>query len=111
MAGIWLQNRRQHLGISQEELASRLQLAGFDIGRSTISNWEQSRHSPPFDNPKFLKAISEILDLPVSKVLYMAGFDLTSQHGEIAEQAAYLIDSLPPDRQILALRLLESLKE
>lgn len=111
MAGIWLKNRRQHLGMSQEDLAARLQLAGFDFERSTVGHWEQARYRPPFENPSFVKAMSEILDLPIPKMLYMAGFEIQTTHGELAEQAAYLIDSLPPDKQKLALRILEQFKE
>lgn len=111
MAGIWLKNRRQHLGMSQEDLAARLQLSGFDIARSTVSHWEQARYRPPFENPAFVKVMSEILDLDVPKMLYMAGFDIQTTHGELAEQGAYIIDSLPPDKQRLAIRLLETLKD
>lgn len=110
MAGIWLQNRRQSLGMSQEDLAARLQLEGFDIARSTVGHWEQSRYSPPFENPRFTKTLSSILDLPVPTMLQMAGFELSNQHTEAGEAAAYIIDDLPPDKQDLALRLLEQLK-
>jgi len=96
--------------MSQEDLSARLQLAGFDIGRSTIGHWEQSRYSPPFDNPQFTKILAEILDLPVPVMLQMAGFELNITHSDAGERVAHMVDEMPPEVQDLVVRIVEQFK-
>lgn len=111
MAEHWLKTSRQRLGISQEELASQLQIRGFDISRATIGHWEQGKYPPPLENPEFCKALADILLISVRSLLSMAGYDIEEQqHSETAERVAFIVDRLPPDKQQLALKLVEQLQ-
>lgn len=110
MSKNWIKNRREVVGISQEELAARLQRNGFDISRATVGHWEQDKYLPPLGNPQFCKVMADILLVSVKDLLAMAGYDLDEkQHSIEAERVAYLVDQLPPEKRNLAVRLVEEL--
>lgn len=110
MSKNWIKNRREVVGISQEELAARLQRNGFDISRATVGHWEQDKYLPPLGNPQFCKIMADILLVSVKELLALAGYDLADKtHSNAAERAAWLIDQLPPEKQDLAVRLVEEL--
>lgn len=105
----WLRQRREQLHLNQEDVAARLQLAGFDIGRGAISHWEVGRTKPPFDDPEFTKALASVLKLSVNSVLKQAGYEIVTDLSEDARHAAEIVDQLPADRRRIALGLLEQL--
>lgn len=108
----WLKQLREEVHLTQDELAARLQLEGIKkVSRSAVSNWEAGERSVPLREPEFVKALASILRISEPQLMLMAGYSVGSKHTEMAEQAAYLVDSLPPRKQKLALRLLETLKE
>lgn len=105
----WIKLRRKELGISQEELAKRLQLLGHDISRGSVGHWETGHAKPQMDNPELVMALSRALELDVNTVLRKSGYDIAGEHSHIAERVAALIDQLPADKQELALRLVEQI--
>ena len=107
----WLKKRRKELNFTQEDIAARLQLSGFQYTAGSISHWETERHSPPLDDPKFSSAMAEVLQISVGTLLTLAGYDVSRKtYSEAAERAAWIIDQLPPDKQQLALKLVEQLQ-
>jgi transcriptional regulator with XRE-family HTH domain len=112
MAATWIKDRRKHLRLSQEDVAAQLQLNGFSFTSGAVSHWENGRHAPPLENPDFRQALANVLRLDVRGMLTLAGYELTSQeHTEAGERAAYIVDRLPPDKQELAIGILEQLLE
>lgn len=108
----WIQQRRKTLGMNQEELSAKLQLGGFDISRTTISNWENHVSTPPLENPRFVRALANALRLSMADLLNAAGYGIGSDaHSETARRAADILDQLSPDRQRLAMTLLEQFLE
>jgi transcriptional regulator with XRE-family HTH domain len=107
MKQTWIKQRREELNITQEDLAARLQLRGVNVARATIGHWEQGRTPAPFEDPEFVKALAESLNMGVSTVLKNAGYPVMTRHSEAAEQAAAIIDRLPDDTQQLVLRIIE----
>lgn len=105
----WLKRRRGEINLTQEELASKLQLAGFDIARATVGHWETGKVAIPLHDPRFIKTLSGILYMPMPTILKLAGFEFGDKHHEISEEIAYLVDDLPPEKQELALRLVQQL--
>jgi transcriptional regulator with XRE-family HTH domain len=105
----WLKSRREQLQISQEELAKKLQLAGFDISRAAISGWETARFNPPLDNNQFRSTLARILQMSIAALLAEAGYEVESSHTPAGDRGASIIDNLPPERQKLALDLLDVL--
>ncbi len=106
----WLKTRREALHLKQEDLAAQLQVSGFDISRPSISHWENGRHLPPLENPEFRQALANILRIDVKTLLKLAGYEVAkSDFSEAAERVAYIVDQLPPDKQELAVRLVEQL--
>lgn len=103
----WLSKRREQLNINQEDLAARLQLAGFDVSRASISHWETGRSSPPFNNPDFARTFADVLKMSVNSMLKQAGYEITTDFSDDARYAAEIVDQLPPDRRRLAIGVLE----
>lgn len=107
MVRSWLRQRREQLRITQDELAARLQVAGFDVTRASISHWEVGRNSPPLENPEFRKALADVLKMSVANLLKSEGFETSVDYSSNALYAAEIIDQLPEDKQRLALGILE----
>lgn len=106
----WLRNLRKQQGLSQEDLAARLQLGGFSYTRGSINNWENEYNPPPLHNPEFRFALAQALKVNVHTLLRLAGYEVEELHrGEIAERVAEMVDQLPADKQELALRLVEQI--
>jgi len=105
----WLRQRREQLHLNQEELAARLQLAGFDVARASISHWETGRFKPPFNDPDFTKVFASVLKMSINSMLKQAGYEIVTDLSDNARQAAEIVDQLPADRQRLAIGLLEQL--
>ena len=105
----WLKRRRSELKMSQEELVAKLQLTGFDMSRTTVSGWETGRFNPPIDNPPFRMALASILQMSIAEMLLAAGYEIEIEHTPRGHRGASIIDNLPPERQKLALDLLDVL--
>jgi transcriptional regulator with XRE-family HTH domain len=96
----WLKQLRERQKMSQEELAARLQLKGFDVSRGTISHWEQGRYKIPLDNPEIINALSAVLDVDVIEILASAGYQISIDGlSEIEKQALEVIRSKTLEQQ------------
>ena len=70
-----IQQNRKRLGISQEELASRLAERRFNVPRTTIASWESGQARNSLDwNPDFLAALADSLETDSSNLLEQLGF-------------------------------------
>lgn len=105
----WIKQRRKELGISQEELAEKLQLLGVDVSRASIGHWETGHAKPPLEQPQFVAALSKAMNLDINTVLSRSGYSIVSKHTNTAERIASIVDELPEEKQELALRLVEQL--
>lgn len=108
----WLRERRQEVGLTvQDDLVTQLQLEGVSVTRGAVSHWENDRNKPPLDNGEFRRALAKVLRLSEPELLRRAGYQTaTVGRSEAAKIGADIIDDLPPDRQELAVRLLEQLR-
>lgn len=107
----WLAQRREEVGISQEEFASRLQLDGFNITRAAVANWEQGRNNPKTDNLLLMESIGKALRLSVRDILQLSGYEISESHSNAGQRAAYIVDRLKERDQKLALEILERFLE
>ena len=73
-----IRNRRRELGLTQEELAIRL-----NVVRQTVSKWESGRSVPDAD---ILLKIADVLDVSISDLLGAALPNDETQQNEIAAQ-------------------------
>jgi transcriptional regulator with XRE-family HTH domain len=103
----WLKTSRERLDISQEDLATQLQIRGFNVARASVSHWETGKHSPPLHDADFRRTLAEVLHLNVKTMLKMAGYDVEIERSEEAERIADIVDKLPPEKRDLALRIIE----
>ena len=92
VVGQTIAKRRQSLGISQFELAERLNIAHASLGLA----------APRFSR---LEEIAEILDCPVSVLFRMNDETLKNTSDTIAE----LVGSLPPEKQKIVLDMVSHL--
>ena len=103
----WIAKRRDEIGLSQEELARRLQSSGFNISRATLSNWENEKVTTPLHDPDFRTAFADALEVSRRKLLELAGYEVTgTRYSELTERAADLIDDLPPSQQAFVLNFI-----
>lgn len=108
----WLRERREQLGLNQEELAAQLQIEGVErVTRVSISNWETGRHKPPLNNPYFRMALAKVLKMSVKEILKLSGFEIQNAHTDEAERAAYIVDQLSDKDRSLVLKILEQFLE
>ncbi|MCK6581295.1 MAG: helix-turn-helix domain-containing protein [Anaerolineae bacterium] len=106
----WLRQRREEVGIeTQDDLAALLQLEGYGVTRATVSHWENGRNQPPLKESVARISLARVLKLSEHELLRRAGYNVDSEFSEAGERAAHIVDSLAPDQQKLALRLLEQL--
>jgi transcriptional regulator with XRE-family HTH domain len=105
----WIKQRREELGISQAELARRMETEGAPVSTAAVSHWEVERYNPPLEDDDFRKALGRALKLNEAELLTRAGYKVATQHTAEAERAAHIIDRLPPDKRELAIRILEAL--
>src|SRR5262245_31457520 len=104
----WLKTKRKELHLSQEELAAKLQVKGIEVTSGDISHWKNDRYNPRLEDPVFRKALADVLRIDVKTLLLIAGYEVTEiDHSEAAKRAAFIVDQLPPDKQDLALGILE----
>ncbi|MDX2161166.1 MAG: helix-turn-helix transcriptional regulator [bacterium] len=109
----WLTDLREKADIkTQGELAARLQLAGFNYTPAAVSHWENNVRQPPFRKPEFTRTLARILNVSETELLKAAGYKVErALHTDVGERIAYLVDGMPPDKQQIALRIIESLAE
>lgn len=108
----WLKTRRKQLKLSQEDLAARLSLQGFVYTAGAISHWETGLYNPPLDKVDFRQALAQVLKVDVRTLLMMAGYEVReAYHSELAVRAADIVNQLPPDKQELAVGILEKFLE
>lgn len=108
----WLKTFRKQNQLSQEELAAKLQVKGMDITAGAISHWENERYHPPLEDAVFRNALAEIFRIDVRSLLLSAGYEVNSiDRSAAAKRAAFIVDQLPPDKQDLALGILEQFLE
>jgi len=106
----WLRERRVILGIkTQADLAERLQLAGLEVTPGAVSHWENGRYHPPLEDVDSRRKIAEVLNWTEPELLQAAGFSVNFQHTQPGHRAASIVDNLPPERQRIALELLDVL--
>ena len=107
----WLKNRREQIGITQDELSTQLELEGFAVTRATISHWETGKAEPDFNNPRFRAALANALKMSIHTMLIAAGYEFRSQFSDDALRAADIVDHLTEDKKKLALVLLEQIRQ
>lgn len=100
------------MGLTQDELAARMQLDGINVSRAAIANWEQGRNVPRVENICLIQSIARALRLSVREVLALSGYEVSVPvHGEAAQRAAFIVSQLPPEKQELAIGILERMME
>lgn len=108
----WLKRYRDKIHLSQEELAIALQNAGLDVARSTVGTWESGKSQPPLDDPAYRRALANIFRVSVTELLMSAGYEIDlDKYSETSRRAADIVEQLTPEKQNLAVRLLEQLRE
>jgi len=108
----WLRTKRKEIHLSQEELAAKLQVKGYDVTAGAISHWENERYNAPLEDPGFRKALAEILRIDAKTLLMIAGYEVSEiEHTDAAKRAAFIVDQLSPDKRDLALGILEKFLE
>ena len=100
----WLKQRRETLGITQQQLAQRLSAGGMPITKAAISKWELGRTPLPLQTPDNRHLIASVLELSISELLVLAGYEIEDEWSQNARLVATLFDSLlHQDRETILL--------
>ncbi|MBX3082794.1 MAG: helix-turn-helix transcriptional regulator [Anaerolineae bacterium] len=112
MSGEWFKRRRLELEYKQADVSRLLELQGYSVTPGTISHWENGRYNIPLEDINARYAIASVLQLDVAKMLEEAGYGVIQQKlfGDAAQQAASIVDKLPPEAQKTALEQLRALE-
>lgn len=105
----WIREQRKKLGLSQQDLVNQLQLEGFEISRSSVSNWEKGEFNPPLENYDFRYALSKVLKLSMTEIVAMSGLETSERLSTDAIRAAEIVDQIPPKKRKMALGILEQI--
>jgi len=108
----WLRQRMHQVGITTDvELARLLELEGLTYTPGAVSHWATGARKPPFHKPEFREALARVLKLKEDEMLRRAGYGIsTPRRSKEAEMAADIVDDMPPDKQKMAVRILEQLR-
>lgn len=107
----WLRTYRKKLSLTQDDLAARLQVSGFEVTPAAISHWETGRYNPPLHNIEFRNVLASILKISPQELLAAEGYETEQHHTKAGERAADIVDSLSADQQELVLGILEQFRE
>jgi len=105
----WIREQRKKLGLSQQDLVTQLELEGFDVSRSSVSNWENGTFNPPLENYDFRYALSKVLNISLAEIVSLSGLETSEQLSEDAIRAAVIVDQIPPRKRKMALGILEQI--
>lgn len=103
MNGKWIKERREQLGLNQEQLAARLQLHGLDVTRATVSHWETGRHHSPLDEVSALKALADALEVSLDVLLAEVG---STSSDSLTPQERKIIGALRRGDKMEAIRII-----
>ena len=81
-----IRNLRKNRGLTQEELAIRL-----NVVRQTVSKWEKGLSVP---DAEMLQKLADVLEVSVSQLLGGESDQLSQQQDEIAQQLARINEQL-----------------
>ena len=102
----WLRQRRESLKITQEQLAERLSAGGMPITKAAISKWEMGKTPLPLQTPENRKLIAAALELRISELLVMAGYEIDKDLSPQARLIADMYDRLlEPDRETVLMMM------
>ena len=111
MNNIWLSKRRTQIDITQQQLATKLTLSGFETSRTSVTGWEKG-NPIPLESPQFVRALANALRMSALDVLIEAGYPITTDsHTEYGRRAADIVDQLTDSKKRLALGILEQILE
>ena len=102
--GHLIRDQRKKRGWRQSDLSTNLShILGVEVPQATISRWETDRNRPPIEQPHFVKALAEVLNLTEADILAAAGFGvLTAVPANLPAEALEMIGKMTTE-QIRAL--------
>jgi len=107
--GTFILQRRKALKMTQSDFIQRL--SKYPGVKSYADNiavyWEKDKAMPPLDDPKFVKALADVLGVSESDILEAAGFSLEENApGELPPDIEQMLRSATPAQRKKALAML-----
>lgn len=107
----FLRRRLRVLGISLSELEARLNLYGHKVTKAAIGHWVTGKTKPPLKDREFVEILARALEMSAGEMLEQLGFVGSDEDwSPTVQRIASIVNHLPPDRQQLALKLIEQLE-
>jgi transcriptional regulator with XRE-family HTH domain len=109
----FIKDRRNAIGLSVQDVADALAVAGYRYSKSGVAHWETPANPGriPLDDPDFIYAFAEILRTTPLRFYEIAGIIPT---GTVSADAAtvaliHMLLQLSPDNRELAMKFMEFL--
>jgi hypothetical protein len=107
----YLRKRLAELDLSYEQFATQLTVHGYPITKGGLTSWLDSRtpKNPKIANSEYRKALAIVLRISESELMSHFGMETSNTMSNEAKYGAQLINSLPKDKQTMAIQILETL--
>jgi len=108
--GQYIKQRRESLGLTQNELAEMIKNFGYDIDSPAIARIENGRGGyAHLGNPKFTTALSQTLRVSRSRLAFILGHIANLTEDERMERMAEMFATLPTTEQDIVESMIEML--
>ncbi|MBC7870582.1 MAG: helix-turn-helix transcriptional regulator [Chitinophagaceae bacterium] len=106
----WLKQRRDILGITQDQLAERLTSGGMQITKAAISKWEKGKTPLPLQTAHNRHLIATALELAISELLVLDGYEIDIDFSRETRLIATLCETLSSQDREFILIMVNHLK-
>lgn len=107
----FLRRRLQKMDISLSDLEARLNLYGYKVTKGAIGHWVTGRRKLPLKDTRFVEVLARSLEMSTNEMLEQMGFIATDDDwSPTVQRIAAIANQLSPDKQKLALKLVEQLQ-
>jgi hypothetical protein len=105
-----INRRKEELGLSLSDLATRLNLHGYSVAKSTIGCWATGERNPQLDKKNVRDAIAMAIEMDTNEMLSELGFIIhEDDHTPEGRYAASIIDKIDDEiRRKHAIAILET---
>lgn len=98
--------------MSFEEIAQELTKNGYSITKQSVHMWASGERKPDITKPNHLKALSKVLRVSESELLAaLTGYEPLETLSREARYVAEIVDSMPPEKRRLAVKILQGMAE
>jgi hypothetical protein len=106
----FLRQRLKELGLSFAGLQARLAEQDYNVTRAAVGHWVLGSRKPPIGDKEFMEILARALEMNYADLWEQTGlYTPLEERSPTAQRIAEIVDRMPPEKQDLALRIIEEL--